>query len=489
MKYFLVYLFACAPLLGLTIYSALPDSVQPAPEVAAPLGGQTEHDAKAAEYARSRASDDAVAMHEFRSGDLLGRGAISGSDGLRTPTPTVNVLNAWRGFDRTRQVMLQYPIKGSSRETERLEGFVRSLTARPGAGGRFIRILEVAQRRLSDAVTDSARGASERLADVAFKHAQAAFDDARYKDCIGRCTALAGEITAGGFKNLTTEQVFALRDRAQYRLDWAKIATPAPGEKDDAWRARIETFLADRDEPAYAEEKQLHANLRGKLDDVRRAVGIARSRQQVEQAIRLLDRRQIARVDKLVAGGESVLGMLGQMKARKDITTAESQSFERETVGRIRTWLQNTFTRKKTTTSERADMQEVTKKDGSLLRGYFILYENKFYRHYKSRSAATKGSGSWTKLELAALADKPRLAMQWRCIARYDAYAARGIRTFPTQKAWQSRLALAQQLDAELAEYRKIPGANPGAFSFKPEAEMAQQILTHWDRLESLTGK
>ena len=487
MKYLIVYLLASGPLLALTIYSALPSSVEPPPEVPEPLGGRLDRVAAAANVAQRHAGDDAAAVEQLRSGDLLGLENISAYDGDKSRRPTVKLLSAWRGFERTRQVMSDY--RAIKTDQQRLADFVRSLDDEPGAGGKFDRIRDAAQRQLGGAVAQSKRDASERLAVAAFERAQDAFSDGNYKACIGRCTSLVDQITAGGFKNLTTKQVLVLRDRAQYRLDWAEIATQGPGEKDDAWRGRIEAFLADRAAPAHAEEKQLHARLRGTMDNIRRAVAIAAARRQVERSIRSLNRREIARVEKLIQDAENVSGMLRQMTGRGDITAAESQSLQRKMALRVRTWARIEFATQKTTASERPDIQEVTKTDGSLLRGYFILYEDKFYRHYTSRGDAAKGGGSWTRLELSTLADKPRLALQWRCIVRYNAYVAQSGGSFPSQKAWQDLLALCRQLDGELAVYRKIPGANTRAFSFQGEAEMAQQVLTHWDRLGVLVGK
>ena len=488
MKYIIVYLLASVPLLALTIYSALPSANEPAPEVPEALGGQLDRDASAAETARRRATDDAAAVEQMRSGDLLGRGSISGDIGRHTPTSTRAVLDAWSAFEGTRLVMSGYQKTESTSadvERQRLLGFVRTIENRP----KFSRIRDAAQRRLGDAEVVVARSAGERLAANSFEQARAVFDAARYEVCVGRCTQLVEEISDGGFTNITTRQVLALRDRAQYRLDWAKVAKPRPGENDDAWRERIEAFLKDHAAPVHPAEKQLRASLQGKMDDVRRAVAIATARHNVEQSIRALNRRDVAGIEQLVEAGESVVVTLAKMTGRKDITAAESQGLRREMTRRTRALVNTAFTAKKTTASDEADMQEVTQTGGSLLRGYFVLYEDKFYRHYTLRDDAARGDGNWKKLELADLADKPRLAMQWRCIARYAAYVKRNGRTYPTRQAWQGLLALCQQLDVELAEYRKIPGANTRAFSFPAEAKLARQVLSHWDRFETLVEK
>lgn len=485
MKYSLILIAACLPLVALTGWSFVEafDS-DAAPDAAAGDAQLADARQLAAETA-AEAAAEAPLVQALAKTDLLARQPheLPAAKGESLEA----VAASWRRSETARALTMQYlaaapqavdedaPASALRRAAEtsaaNLRHFLDSARESPGSKNLgaegFLKLVADRAKRLQ---AEASR--YQRQDNIASALDQAADDlnAGRYEDCLA---LLASDPLSGAREGETGQRIELLRKRAEYRQTAEELATRrSAGPADRELQQAIENFLRRHPTPPSPAEAELRTQLIRRRDDLTLAITIAN----------LADPPDL----------ETLLAEAAEIFSRPSVDQATRNRVRAQAVE----WLEAKGFPRLEVPSDLFGKQEAVTKNGQRKIGIFFLPAGaeqwRFWTDRENRKLRPRGDEQIARDSF----DRPPAAPQYVAWAQqYNDASAKLIRQDATLDDWRQFAEQCEAWEQELTAYREAWGVDNQpdracrGWSFLAAAATARSIVAHWSQFEQVMFK
>ena len=478
MKPILVLILACMPLAVLTL-AALLGLDEPIRSIARPTAASQSADVDLKPL-EQQAAGMRPSVAALLQADLFRAQSLTAIQNLPRESPLAPLTNHWLEWTQASQLIadtlaVDHPATdpnptGLERTAERLEGLAKRF-ASPSNSGNEALLAAVAKRgtEIREQITQKktrAEGAT------LLQNAHRELAEGRHAQSLVICQRLLSPPLKDALDETMAEQVRLLQRRAEFARDVQRTATALRAASDDA--QQLETLRALVE--AYREAKGLTATESAMLEKYGRQFQTIEQRQDSERLTRLA-RQAVETLGKdLPADFESRVTCAARIVA--DYPDAQIKS---RLAGDVRRWIGEFLPEK--TLSEPADLREVETTDGEIVRGYFQPVNDREgrltgYQRYPTLEQLRRPVSAVGTFSKSQFKSEPHLSLPRQCVDRYREAKARLVESPHDAQQWNRLAELCKELDRDLAEYRKKPGASEERVSFAAEASFAARVGT-----------
>ncbi|HEV7221583.1 MAG TPA: hypothetical protein VGN42_02720 [Pirellulales bacterium] len=485
MKYALILILACLPLVALTGWSFV--EALGADEQA----GVAAQDARLAEARQAAAGSAAEVAADGPLLRELAKTNLLASQPRALPSVQddrlASAADAWRRSERARGMAMKYlamlppPIDENASAAERKQAAqdaskrLRAFLAderdagadqTPGADA-FLKLLAERTKQLQGEIAQY-----QRQDNVASALAEAAEDlnRGRYDDCLA---VLASDPLGGIREGDAGERIQALRKRAEYRQAADELQSrPSAGEADRELYQAIDAFLRRRPTPPSPAEASLKTQLIERRDALKLAIAIA-------------DLADPPDLETLLAQAAAIFEQPGVERATRERVRAH-----------VLDWLLTRGFPRLLPPSDLLGKQEAITKNAQRKIGIFLLPTGaeqwRFWANRQNRELRPRGDEQIARDSFEQPPATPRY-VAWA--QQYNDVSAKLVRQGGSQGDWRG---FAQRCDAweqELTAYRETwgvaeePDRSCREWSFLGAAATARTLVDRWRQFEQVLGK
>jgi hypothetical protein len=485
MKYTLILILACLPLVALTGWSFVEALGADEQASAAAQDVRLAEARQAAVQAAAEVAADGPLLRELAKTNLLA------SQPRELPSvqnePLTSAAEAWRRSERARSMAMKYlaalppPIdenaspaerkQAAEEASKRLRAFLadeRDQGAAPTPGAEaFLKLLAERASQLQGEIAKY-----QRQDNIASALAEAAEDlnRGRYDDCLA---VLASEPLGGIREGDAGERVQVLRNRAEYRQAAEELLSRlSAGEADRELHQAIEAFLRRRPTPPSPAEAGLKARLIERRDALKLAIAIA-------------DLADPPDLETLLDQAVAIFEQPGVAEAAR--RNVRAQAVE---------WLKTKGFPPLEVPSDLLGKQEAITKNGQRKIGIFFLPTGaeqwRFWTSRQNRELRPRGDEQIARDSFEQPPATPRY-VAWA--QQYNEASARLVRQGGSKSDWQDFARRCDAWEQELTAYRETwgvaeePDRSCRAWSFAGAAATARTLADRWRQFEQVLGK
>lgn len=485
MKYALILISACLPLLALTGWSFVQALDSGAAPDAAALDAQLAESRQLADETAKDAAAETPLIQALAQTDLLARQphALPATEG----DPLGAVVQAWRRSEEARILTMKYlavaPASvdedapaATRRETaeigaRRLHEYLsaeREAAASKGLGAEgFFKLVAERTKRLQ---AEAARYQRQDEIVNALSRATDDLNAGRYADCLA---LLASEPLTDTREGETGQKIELLRKRAEYRQAAEELASRrAAGKADRELEQAIENFLRRHPTPPSPAEAELRAQLIRRRDDLVLAITIA-------------DLANPPDLETLLVQAAEIFAQPGVDRATRNRVRAQAAE-----------WLQTKGFPRFEVPGDLFGKQEAVTKNGQRKIGIFFLPAGaeqwRFWADREYRKLRPRGDEQIARDSFERPPGTPQYVV-WA--QRYNEASAKLIRQVGSQDDWQEFARQCEAWEQELTAYREAWGVDDEpdracrAWSFLNAAATARTIVERWSQFEQVMEK
>jgi hypothetical protein len=475
MKYWIVFFVSAVPLLVLTILTFTGEGSG----VAASHQPLAEETLSAARLVIE--SQSAVGQQNKTAGEQLASADLLGGDSSLAEPPKwlASTADAWQRFVTDRMLAIQISAvdqKSPEKELADLQQIVTKINENDDLTNRAGGLLQLLNRRIEPLKADLGQRASDERTAQMQRNIDQALAAKKYDECIKACDTVLALLLEDPSTGVDGAKIEQTKKRATYLLAWQTVSQRGADTTDQSQLARVTAFLQQHAAPPSKAEKTVDAAAHKLKTSLESRAKVSAATLEANNKLVVLEQNPPSNLDRLAKQCQLVAREVVASMDAAGVADARKR-FDRVIRNQLAKGLRDAKVQ------EHPEMQEAETKDGMILRGFFLPFGGKFFRHYDKHKSFKARNSSWKKVVPRDLAVQPRPAMLLRQAKQYNDYVAKLREDVNSKSGWQGMLALAKQLDKQQATYRSRKGAGSVGYSFGRLASPAGSVLSYFDRL------